>query len=137
MNVKFKKRILYWRGCMFRLKFPEVSQAFEKILQRAKINFETVKGEGCCGALLFLMGFLEDAKKNAARVLKKLKGKDYEALVTGCPACYRCFSKFYPKFEIELPFEVMHVSHMLEELLKEKKLKLKAWDIKVAYHDPC
>lgn len=121
---------------MFRLRFPEVSQAFEKILKKAKVNFEVVE-EGCCGALLFLTGFQEEAKENAVKTLKKLEGKNYEALVTGCPACYRCFSKFYPDFGIEVPFEVMHVSHMLEELLKGKKLKLKEWNVKVTYHDPC
>ncbi|RLF13275.1 MAG: hypothetical protein DRN06_08900 [Thermoprotei archaeon] len=139
IKVGGKAEILYWVGCTTGIRFPEVAKAVVELLRIGGVDF-TVLGEpeGCCGDPLFLAGMWEEAEKAALKVLEVIKKGGYSTLVTACAGCYHAFSIHYPELlGIELPCEVLHVSQLLERMLKENKLTPGRLEVKVSYHDPC
>lgn len=134
-----KAEVLYWVGCMVADRTPKTARAFLKILNHANVNFTMLKeSEGCCGYVLLSTGLRDEAKKAAKDVLSKIEKTGAETLVTPCAGCFYTFKKLYPEIlDISLPCEVLHSSHLIEKLLKSKKLELKGLDLKASYHDPC
>jgi len=134
-----KNDYIYWAGCAYRLKYPEVAKATEHTLKRAGLKFQTLgEKEGCCGALLFLTGFEDEGRKNALKVIRKISKKGCKSIVTDCAGCYRAFSRLFPSsLNRKVPFNVLHSSQLMDRLIQRKKLKLKELKLRVAYHDPC
>jgi len=129
--------ILLWRGCTYPAKLTEELEALLRVLEHAKVDFDTLEDEECCGYPLILLGRRDVAKKIAEENSRKLDG--YSLVVTPCPACFRMFSQFYPSLGAKTP-ETMHVSQFLYKLMQENKIKsseLKPVKLKVMYHDPC
>jgi Fe-S oxidoreductase len=59
-------------------------------------------------------------------------------IITTCPHCFNTFKNEYP--ELGGKYEVVHHTELLQDLLKEGKLKVKDGDFikqKFTYHDPC
>ena len=134
-----KAEILYWVGCMVANRTPKTAEAFLKILNHANIDYTMLKeSEGCCGYVLLTTGFWNDAKRVAEEVLSKINRTEVKTLVTPCSGCYYTFTKLYPEIlGVSLPCKVLHSSHLIENLIKNGKLKLKNLNLKVSYHDPC
>jgi len=134
-----KAEVLYWVGCMVADRTPKTARAFLNILNHADVDFTMLKeSEGCCGYVLLTTGLRDEAKKAAEDVLSKIEETGVETLVTPCAGCYYTFKKLYPEIlDISLPCKVLHSSHLIEKLLKDKMIDLKALDLKVSYHDPC
>ena len=60
-----------------------------------------------------------------------------EKLVTICPFCYSTFRRDYPDVGEKMNFEVVHVLPMVDQLIKDGKLKLtKPLNLTATYHDP-
>jgi Fe-S oxidoreductase len=58
-------------------------------------------------------------------------------VITSCAECYGTFRGFYPR-TAELDFEVLHITEVIQTMLKEGRLNLrKNLPMKVTYHDPC
>ncbi|MEM4700107.1 MAG: (Fe-S)-binding protein, partial [Candidatus Nezhaarchaeales archaeon] len=52
--------------------------------------------------------------------------------------CYHALAIHYPELlKVELPCEVLHLSQMLERLLREGALRVGRLEARAAYHDPC
>jgi Fe-S oxidoreductase len=108
------------------------------VLQSANVKFETLRDEGCCGAILILTGFTDEAGRNARSVIERISECNFETLVTGCAGCFRAFSKLYPEsLGLKTPFKALHTSQLFEKLLSEGRLKFRELRMRVAYHDPC
>ena len=45
--------IIYFRGCVVREKLKYISDATEKILKQADIEFTILKNETCCGSVFY------------------------------------------------------------------------------------
>ncbi|HDI75110.1 MAG TPA: (Fe-S)-binding protein, partial [Thermoprotei archaeon] len=130
-----KGTILYWRGCMNIFRVPELSKAQYTLLKKLGVNVYTVS-EVCCGSPLILAGFIDEAKKIAELVANILESANPQFIVTGCPSCLHCFTKLYPEvLGIELPFEIKHISQLLNELLSFRNNPEPVEEI--VYHDPC
>ena len=139
LRPRERAEVLYWVGCTTGARFPEVAKAVVELLRLAGVSF-TVLGEAerCCGDPLFLAGMWDEARREAERVVKAVEEGGYSAIVTACAGCYHAFAVHYPELlGIELPCEVLHVSQLLDRLVREGKLKLGRLEVKVAYHDPC
>ena len=67
--------LLYFRGCTAREKLTSISKATERILRIAKIDYETLEDEKCCGSVLLRTGFLDDAIEQMNGNLKDFEGK--------------------------------------------------------------
>ncbi len=125
--------LLYFRGCTAREKLNSISKATERILKAAKIKYETLDDEECCGSVLLRTGFLDDAKNQMNRNLNDFEGK---TILTSCSGCYKTLKEDYKK-HLGVDLKVIHISQLLEQLIRENKINLKGNNNKVTYHDPC
>lgn len=126
--------LLYFRGCTAREKLNSISKATERILKIAKVNYETLEDEKCCGSVLLRTGFLEDAIEQMNANLEDLEGK---VILTSCAGCYKTLKEDYKKY-LGVDLNVIHISQLLVQLIKENKINLKGKDnLKVTYHDSC
>jgi heterodisulfide reductase subunit D len=130
--------ILYWKGCMSRLRVKSIADSTERLLSNMCIRFETFgEGEGCCGSVLKRTGQAEAALSIAKGTFMRIKDGGFSEVVTSCPGCYRTISKEYKAYFGNLPFEVEHISQFLYKRRKFIKGRLKPMNYKVTYHDPC
>ncbi|MCX8204867.1 MAG: (Fe-S)-binding protein [Candidatus Nezhaarchaeota archaeon] len=139
VKVDRPAEVLLWIGCTTGIRLPEVAQACVKVLRLAGVDFAVLgPEENCCGDPLILSGMWREAEREAARVLEVLRRNRYQCLVTPCAGCYHAFAGHYPELlKVELPCEVLHVSQILEKLVREGRVQLGRVEVKAAYHDPC
>jgi len=125
--------MIYFKGCVAREKLNNISEATEKILKYADVDYEILENETCCGSFLLRTGFARDAKEVMKNTLKEIKG---EKIVTSCAGCYRTFKKDYKEI-LGVELDVVHTSQLFNELIKDRKLKVEFLNKNVTYHDPC
>jgi heterodisulfide reductase subunit D len=131
-------KVLYWKGCMSRLRTTKIADATEDLLRRLEIDYETLgDDEGCCGSILLRTGQVEDAKIVAGRTVDMIVSKGYTDVVTSCPGCFKTMSEEYKKAFGSVPFRVRHISQLLYENREGLRVHLRPWKVRVTYHDPC
>jgi len=130
-------KVLYYTGCTAGIRLPNIAKSTAKILKTAGIDFAVLQNEPCCGSVMIRTGRVEDAKKNAEKLAEVIKSAGVERIIVTCAGCLKTIRNDYPKLGIELP-EVLHVTELVQEVIKDKKLKLKSLEgVKITYHDPC
>jgi len=132
---KDKAEVIYFVGCVSSF-FPmvqKIPQNFVQIMVKGGVDF-TILGEGewCCGFPLIGAGMSRELEKLKVHNVDKIKEVGAKSVVFSCPSCYRTWKELY-----ETDVELLHSSHLLEQLVKEKKIPLKELNLTVTYHDPC
>ena len=74
-------------------------------------------------------------KQLAEDNISKFKKKGVKKIITLDPHAFNAFTKEYP--ELGGNFKVWHYTQILATLMKEKKIPLSEYKVKVTYHDPC
>ena len=120
--------MLYFRGCTAREKETNIQKATEKLLNLAGVDYHTLDDEACCGSVLLRTGFRDEAERQIAKNTEVLKG---EKIITSCAGCFKTLSEDYKGLD------VIHISQLLDELIKEGKLNFNKTDLDVTYHDSC
>jgi len=139
VRVAKKADIAYFVGCTTAYRRPEIAEATVRILNAAGVDFIVLHPEEwCCGSPALRVGrrdlFLELARHN----VEAIRRAGVTRIVTSCAGCHRALSQDYPEFLGEIPFEFVHTSELLAELIRENRLKLlKEVPETVTYHDPC
>lgn len=140
-NFPQKAEVLYWVGCMVAARTPNTAKATANILKHADIDFTMLgEKEGCCNYVLLAAGLWNEAKREAKKLLARVKDTKASLLVTPCAGCYYTFTRLYPEIlDIEMPLEVLHASQFIDKLLHNHALELKEVEEKtrITYHDPC
>jgi heterodisulfide reductase subunit D len=135
MYEKDRAEVVYFVGCVSSF-FPMVQKIprnFVQIMDKGELNFTILGGrEWCCGFPLLQAGMPKKAEKLIEHNLEKIQEVGAKTVVFSCPSCYRTWNEFY-----DTDVELLHSSHLLEQLVKEKKVPLKELNITVTYHDPC
>ncbi|MFX0133974.1 MAG: (Fe-S)-binding protein [Candidatus Hodarchaeota archaeon] len=129
-------------GCQesFKGSLYNIPEALIRIFN--KVNFDyTLLGtdEWCCGAPYFLLG-LKDEKANELmdHNIEKMSSLGVKKIITTCPGCYKAWNDDYKNIKKELPFEILHSTEVIANLIKEGKLKIeKEFNKKVIFQDPC
>jgi len=132
--------ICLWLGCIASYEHQRVAKAVLKLLNAGNVRYRVLgKEEWCTGSPLIRIGessFVE--KELMPHNLQAVAKTGAKILVTACGECYGAFLVDYKRFGGNVPFQVLHVSHYVERLIKEKRLKFsKPMKRKLAYHDPC
>ena len=120
--------MIYFRGCTARKKQTNISKATQQLLNFANVDYTILDDEKCCGSVLLRTGFCDDAEKLINDNTEKFKGK---TIITSCAGCYKTLKEDYDGID------VIHISQLLDKLIKEGKFNLKKSDLVVTYHDPC
>lgn len=129
--------LLYFAGCTTSYRVKDTAQAMVKIIDNAKLPFMMLKDETCCGSTLFRIGYRRQARQMAERLIENIEKTKASLVVTSCAGCYRMLKVDYPKIIGKLPFEVLHATEFIKELISENRLKVKAFEKVVTWHDPC
>jgi len=132
---KDKAEVIYFVGCVSSF-FPmvqKIPQNFVQIMVKGGVDFAILgEGEWCCGFPLIGAGMSRELEKLKVHNIDKIKEVGAKSVVFSCPSCYRTWKELY-----ETDVELLHSSHLLEQLVKEKKIPLKELNLTVTYHDPC
>lgn len=120
--------MLYFRGCTAREKQTEIQDSTEKLLNLAGVDYYTLDDEACCGSVLLRTGFVEQANEQIKKNTEVFRG---ETILTSCAGCYKTLKEDYEGLD------VIHISQLLDELIKTDKLHFEKTDLKVTYHDSC
>jgi Fe-S oxidoreductase/nitrate reductase gamma subunit len=135
-----KVDFLLWVGCMGALydgaacaRTIEVSD----VLKKAGVSFGILgKEEFCCGDAARRLGNEYLFQQLAKRNIDKMSRYGIKKIVTSCPHCFNVFRNEYPLFGGA--FEVIHVIELLQDLIKQGRLKVKSKTRSTfTYHDPC
>ena len=120
--------MLYFRGCTAREKQTGIAEATERLLEIAGVDFYTLDDEKCCGSVLLRTGFIDEAQNQIKKNTEILKG---QKIITSCAGCYKTLKEDYEGLD------VIHISQLLDELIREGKLNFSKKDLNVTYHDSC
>lgn len=120
--------MIYFRGCTAREKETTIADATEKLLKLADIDYTILDDESCCGSVLLRTGFDEEAERQIEKNSKQFRGKK---ILTSCAGCYKTLKQDYDDID------VIHISMLLEDLIREGKLPLRETNLNVTYHDSC
>ena len=116
-----------------------VPKATAMVLKRAGFKFGLMKEQWCCGGPAAEMGYVEQAREFAEHNLSEWRAVGAKRIITLDPHDYITFTEDYPAyFKNGYDMEIVHITELVAELIKEKKLRLKK-PVKrvVTYHDPC
>ncbi len=129
---------LYFVGCTAAYRREEIAISTARVLNAANESFSILgSDEVCCGSPVYRVGNRKKAIEIMERNVELLKNKGVKRIVTSCAGCYNMLKTEYPRY-VEHDFEVVHMSQLMDRLLKEGKLKPKTEvPLKVTYHDPC
>lgn len=141
-HLSEESSIVFFPGCAINCSVyyqdPEIARDFLALMKKAGIELSAIKNGWCCGYELHNTGQDEAARKLAEINVKLINEMGAETLVTTCAGCYDAFHNLYPELLDEpIGFRVIHSVHLVEEVIAQKKLKLKEYPKKVTYHDTC
>ncbi|MCD4806432.1 MAG: FAD-binding oxidoreductase [Methanococcoides sp.] len=134
----------YWPGCWSSAVTKNMPQNIVRILEKADIELVNLgeQEDICCGLYLALGGYSEDFVKTVERNINLINEKGIKTLIFSCPGCFATFTEQYAAVAemlgLNWDVETKHVVVLLDELIKDGKLKLEnPLDKKVTYHDAC
>ena len=144
VKIEDKSDIVYFTGCTAGYKQLTLAFATSRVLNKLGIKFAMLgEDEWCCGSALIRTGQahvndmmpLQVAKHNVEAIMKKGAKK----VLFACSGCFRAAKVDWPRLlGKELPFEVIHITEFLADLIKQGKIKWeKSIDKTITYHDPC
>ncbi len=113
-----------------------VVKAMGRVLDMAGVSWGILGDkERCCGSTAFRVGAVDMFEDYKKKNIEQLNALGIKKLVTVCAGCYSTFLHNYAE---DLNFEIVHLSELMEDMIKNGTLKFnKSLDMKVTYHDPC
>ncbi len=147
-EISKKGKVAYFFGCLpvlnvvfdnLQVNFLEIAQNAIKILNKVQkqppVIIDNIK---CCGHDALWKGHFETFKKLAEHNVNEIKKLGVKTIITTCAECYRTLKVDYPKYIKDANFNVVHLSELIADKIKNNQLKFTDTnDIKVTYHDPC
>ena len=130
--------VLYYPGCLTKFASKELEDNYKKILKKIGIDFIQLKDmEACCGSPVLNSGHKKEAIGLAKKNLNIFKQHSVIKIITSCPACFRTFSKDYPKLLKEWNIETEHITQTISKAIEKGKYSPEKSDRTITYHDPC
>ncbi|HII80707.1 MAG TPA: disulfide reductase, partial [Methanosarcina sp.] len=143
VKIEDKADIVYFTGCTAGYNQLALAFATSRVLNKLGIKFTMLgEDEWCCGSALIRTGqaHINDVPRQLAKHnVEAIKKKGAKKVLYACAGCFRASKVDWPRLlGEELPFEVVHVSEFLADLIKQDKIKWeKSINKTVTYHDPC
>lgn len=131
--------ILFWVGCAgnYDSRAKKITRAFCEILNAIGHSYAILgEEEKCTGDPARRAGNEFLYQMLAIQNIETLNQYQVKKIVCTCPHCFNTLKNEYP--ELGGHYEVIHYSEFLDELIKEKKIKItKGNEHQVTYHDSC
>ena len=128
---------VYFIGCTSNYRQQDLRDATLRFLKKVGIDF-TLIDEHCCTSPLIRTGQLGPVKEFMNYNVEKIKEAGATKVITSCAGCCRTLKVDFEKQGVSMDFEVLHTAELIDQLLKEGKIKFKSEFKKtVTYHDPC
>ena len=135
-----KAENVYFTGCYTSYLLPRIAHINARLLLKGGVDIcHFGEEEHCCGEVAKQGGNNPLFKKLAEDNVQRVIDAGAKRVIVSCAHCYRTWKEDYPNvLQKDLPFEVVHVTEVLAELIKEGRLKPeKPIERTVTYHDPC
>jgi glycolate oxidase iron-sulfur subunit len=148
-GVKVKYTVGYFTGCMTDFVFPELGKKIISFLNKNGVEVVVPRGQGCCGAPVFLgAGDFATGRRMADTNVKAFKDLDY--VITDCATCASAM-KDYSKFLADTDERkqaytafASKIKDITEFLVDVVKLAPSAYHVApefkgktVTWHEPC
>src|SRR5665809_166385 len=116
-----------------------VARATALVLREAGVEFGLMREQWCCGGPAAEMGYVEHARTLAEHNLADWRSIGATRIITLDPHDYISFTVDYPSyFGDEYDVEIVHITELIAELVREGKLALtQPVERVVSYHDAC
>ncbi len=146
LKIADKGEVFFFTGCVpyydsiFKernLGLSDIPRAAVKIMNRAGITPVVSNDEVCCGHDLNWTGDEASLQKLMKKNVDLIKASGAKKVVFSCPECMRTFNLDYQDLMGDFEFEMVHISELVDDLVKEGKLKLKKGSKKVTFQDSC
>ncbi len=150
MKVADKGEVFYFVGCLPHydaifydrkgLNLQQVAESAVRIMNKAGVVPVVSNDERCCGHDLNWTGGEDDFEKLMEHNVELIKGSGAKKVVFTCPECYRTFNMDYKDLMGDLPFETVHISDYIQELMEAGTLKVDGkpgTGETFTYHDSC
>jgi heterodisulfide reductase subunit D len=114
-------------------------RAVAQILQRGGVDFGLMREQWCCGGPAAEMGYVTQSREFAEHNVADWRSVGARRIITLDPHDYITFTEDYPRlFGEDYEFEIVHVTELVAELIRDGNLQLTVPIERVAtYHDPC
>jgi Fe-S oxidoreductase len=136
-----KADVIYRAGCLLSFDAELQGVALDAIglLQQAGVDVGIEgKEEVCCGGRAYEIGQMGEFTKYAQHNIEAYNNAGASKVIASCSDGLSHLKLLYPKINIKMNFEVLHIVEYLDQLIKEGKIKFtKRVPMKVTYHDPC
>ena len=130
---------LFFVGCVssFDRRNQKIAKALVKVLRAAGVKFFILgPKERCCGDPARRYGDEFLFQQFVAENIATFEQYKVRRIITHCPHCFNTLKNEYPQFGGD--YEVLHHSHIIEQLLKDGRLPLKrTLPQALTYHDSC
>jgi Fe-S oxidoreductase len=132
-----KADILYLAGEEINFRNKEIAEAMMKIFRHLKAKVSMLRDEPSSGKVLDLLGYLEDAKKQALKLAQRIKSSGCKTVVISDPLTLHALRKDFPEWSVKLPagIKVLHSSEYIAGLIRSGKIKLAKSNKKVTLAD--
>ena len=108
-----------------------------KLLNRARVPFNIIADERCCGRDLLLQGDRKGFAALAKANMEQFARHGVKRIITNCPECYYTLKVDYPNMLGGSGTQVVHLSQVIAPLVQSGKLSLGKLEKRVTYQDPC
>ncbi len=108
-----------------------------EILRRIGVDVGCLKEEPYPGMLLYEFGFDEEFRVYANKVYEYLRGEGVKKIVTIDPHVYELMKYIYPEYVEGYDIEVVNYIDLVNEAIRDGRLRLRKPGYTVTYHDPC
>jgi len=138
LDIKDGGEIIIFAGCTAAYQDSSSVVSLAKVLKSADVDFGLFQDEWCCGALQYDCGIDDAFKTSAEHNVAAIQATGAKRVVVTCADCYKALNN-YTEFVGELPFEIIHSSELILELINNGKIKLNSVDLGGigTYQDPC
>ena len=116
-----------------------VSRSTAQLLKAAGVEFGLMREQWCCGGPAAEMGYTDASRQLAEHNVADWRSYGAKRIITLDPHDYISFTEDYVDyFGLEYEFEIVHITELVAELIRDGKLTLaRPIERVVTYHDPC
>ncbi|MBN1881949.1 MAG: (Fe-S)-binding protein [Deltaproteobacteria bacterium] len=133
--------ILFLTGAAARIETTEVLESAAVLMTAAGSDWGILEREPSAIAGLFELGYVEQARAEAKRLIDAVTTVAPKRIVIGCAHQYRAMTDYLPRMGVSMPekIEIRHFTEYLDRAITAGDLNVKKVDDTslVGYHDPC